>query len=76
MSSQPHVNTSHQTLSTCTQVKLKGENICMDPAVRGVYTRAHTLWDLYREVWLPFGKLLTDLEAEGMLVDRYVCLGG
>jgi len=32
--------------------------------------RPFTMWDLYRHTWLPFGELLTDMEAEGLLVDR------
>ena len=28
------------------------------------------MWDLYRNTWLPFGEVLTDMEAEGVLVDR------
>lgn len=29
-----------------------------------------TMWDVYRRTWLPFGGLLTDMEAVGMAVDR------
>ena len=29
-----------------------------------------TMWDVYRHTWLPFGGLLTDMEAVGMAVDR------
>ena len=28
------------------------------------------MWDVYRHTWLPFGALLTDMEAVGMAVDR------
>lgn len=28
------------------------------------------MWDLYEEYWLPFGQLLTDMEAAGVLVNR------
>lgn len=28
------------------------------------------MWDVYRHTWLPFGGLLTDMEAVGMAVDR------
>ena len=29
-----------------------------------------SLWDVYCHTWLPFGGLLTDMEAIGMAVDR------
>jgi DNA polymerase I len=29
-----------------------------------------TMWDVYLQFWLPFGELLTDMEAAGMAVDR------
>lgn len=32
--------------------------------------KLETLWDVYRRTWLPFGALLTDMEAVGMAVDR------
>lgn len=32
--------------------------------------RLETMWDVYRHTWLPFGGLLTDMEAVGMAVDR------
>jgi DNA polymerase I-like protein with 3'-5' exonuclease and polymerase domains len=28
------------------------------------------MWDVYCHTWLPFGGLLTDMEAVGMAVDR------
>lgn len=28
------------------------------------------MWDLYQQYWKPFGELLTDMEKEGMMVDR------
>ena len=28
------------------------------------------MWDLYKEYWLPFGQLLTDMESAGVLVNR------
>jgi len=31
---------------------------------------SYTMWDLYLDYWQPFGKLLTDMEAEGFNVDR------
>jgi hypothetical protein len=30
----------------------------------------YTLWDYYLDCWLPFGRVLTDMEAEGVKVDR------
>ena len=36
----------------------------------GAPPRQFTMWDLYRNTWLPFGEILTDMEAEGVLVDR------
>lgn len=35
----------------------------------------YTMWDLYQDYWKPFGELLTDMEKEGMMVDRCVHLG-
>ncbi len=32
--------------------------------------RLESMWDVYRHTWLPFGGLLTDMEAVGMAVDR------
>lgn len=29
------------------------------------------MWDIYRRFFLPFGLLLTDMEAAGMAVDRW-----
>ena len=29
-----------------------------------------TLYEFYRENWVEFGRILTDMEKEGMLVDR------
>lgn len=36
----------------------------------------YTLWDLYLEYWQPFGRLLTDMEAEGFNVDRWASIDG
>ena len=30
----------------------------------------YTMWEMYLRYWQPFGELLTDMEREGMLVDR------
>ena len=29
-----------------------------------------SMWDVYRHFWLPFGKLLTDMEREDVAIDR------
>ena len=46
----------------------------MDPDIAqaiGLPSNAmYSMWDLYLEYWQPFGKLLTDMEAEGFNVDR------
>lgn len=41
-----------------------------DPNNRESSPRQFSMWDLYRNTWLPFGEILTDMEAEGVLVDR------
>ena len=52
----------------------------MDPDIAeaiGVAQRPdYTLWDLYLEYWQPFGRLLTDMEAEGFNVDRWASIDG
>lgn len=30
----------------------------------------YSMWHMYQRYWQPFGELLTDMEREGMLVDR------
>ena len=30
----------------------------------------YNMWHMYERYWQPFGKLLTDMEKEGMLVNR------
>ena len=30
----------------------------------------YSMWQMYERYWMPFGKLLTDMEKEGMLVNR------
>ena len=46
----------------------------MDPDIAqaiGLPSNAmYSMWDLYLDYWQPFGKLLTDMEAEGFNVDR------
>ncbi len=38
--------------------------------LRAGVREGYTLWDLYQDYWKPFGELLTDMEKEGMMVDR------
>jgi len=33
-------------------------------------TAAKTMWDYYKELWLPFGRLLSDMELRGVPADR------
>ena len=44
----------------------------MDPAIPRALQipAAFSMWDLYEKFWKPFGGLLTDMEKEGMLVNR------
>lgn len=49
-------------------------HVAADFATAGV--RLGTMWDVYTRVLVPFGKLLTDMEAAGMAVDRWVGGGG
>lgn len=48
----------------------------MDPAIEaalGISSeegRSFSMLDLYKNFWQPFGELLTDMEKEGMLVNR------
>ncbi|KAL4452308.1 hypothetical protein ABPG75_007970 [Micractinium tetrahymenae] len=46
----------------------------LDEAVERDYAQAGirlgNMWEVYRHTWLPFGGLLTDMEAVGMAVDR------
>lgn len=49
-------------------------HVAADFATAGV--RLGTMWDVYTRILVPFGKLLTDMEAAGMAVDRWVGGGG
>ena len=44
----------------------------MDPAIQAALqvNSDFTMWNMYEKFWLPFGELLTDMEKEGMLVNR------
>lgn len=35
-----------------------------------LYPEGYNMWEMYLRYWQPFGELLTDMEREGMLVDR------
>jgi hypothetical protein len=32
--------------------------------------REHTLYEFYQQYWIDFGRLLTDMEKKGMMVNR------
>jgi DNA polymerase I len=61
-------------LHSALKAKLRAEKAVLDTQVAAAYERSDvsisTLWDLYLEVWRPFGELLTAMEAAGMAVDR------
>lgn len=61
-------------LYTALSKQLAEEPAKLDECVAASYQRSgieiHTLWDLYRQVWRPFGELLTDMENAGLAVDR------
>ncbi|KAK3279840.1 hypothetical protein CYMTET_12292 [Cymbomonas tetramitiformis] len=45
--------------------------LCRDAKKFGTpVTADNTLWDYYISYWRPFGELLTELEKEGMMVDK------
>lgn len=54
--------------------QLAAEPAKLDECVEAAYQRSgieiNTLWDLYRQIWRPFGELLTDMENAGLAVDR------
>ena len=33
--------------------------------------RCKNMWEMYQHFWRPFGTLLTDMEKEGMMVNRW-----
>ena len=37
---------------------------------RALHPGGYSMWEMYLRYWQPFGELLTDMEREGMLVDR------
>lgn len=42
----------------------------LKPLWRAGVGEGYTMWNLYCDYWMPFGELLTDMEREGMMVDR------
>lgn len=66
--------TSTYDLYTRLRQELAVMEVELDPAVRADYEKAGIqlgcMWDVYCRAWLPFGALLTDMEAVGMAVDR------
>ena len=34
--------------------------------------RSNNMWEMYQALWRPFGELLTDMEKQGMMVNRWV----
>lgn len=63
-------------LGTCATSTLLGWPLGMErrpaphPPALQAGIRLESMWDVYRHTWLPFGGLLTDMEAVGMAVDR------
>ena len=45
---------------------------CVEVSVSTVYDPSYpyNMWDMYCRYWQPFGELLTDMEREGMQVNR------
>lgn len=44
----------------------------MDPALQPLEMgRCRNMWEMYKDFWRPFGELLTDMEKEGMMVNRW-----
>ena len=35
-----------------------------------LFPSGYSMWEMYLRYWQPFGELLTDMEREGMLVNR------
>lgn len=35
-----------------------------------LFPDGYSMWEMYLRYWQPFGELLTDMEREGMLVNR------
>lgn len=58
-------------LSQALQAKLKIMKCEMDPALQPLEMgRCRNMWEMYKDFWRPFGELLTDMEKEGMMVNR------
>lgn len=53
------------------KARLEATECTMDAAiVRDVHPDGYNMWGFYQRYWRPFGELLTDMEKEGMLVNR------
>lgn len=73
---------AHDARATCElhdalAVRLAASACVMDAdvaAATGHGGPGYSQLDLYRDYWRPFGALLTDMEAAGMMVDR--CAAG
>lgn len=64
---------STHLLHTVLRSRLLETPCVMDPFIQrplGTRPAEFTMWDLYEKFWRPFGELLTDMEKEGMLVNR------
>ncbi len=50
----------------------KLSSMACDASIPGPSQRKadYNMWHMYERYWQPFGKLLTDMEKEGMLVNR------
>jgi len=53
-------------------VQSKLSSMACDASIPGPSQREadYNMWHMYERYWQPFGKLLTDMEKEGMLVNR------
>ena len=63
-------------LRAALEAHLRATPVRPDPALArhlAVGRPGYSMWDLYVDYWLPFGELLTDMEARGVRVDR--CVG-
>lgn len=62
---------THQLYSSLSQ-QLSTTPCTQDPAIsKALGITRYTMLDFYEHYWRPFGLLLTDMEKEGILVNRY-----
>ena len=65
---------THQLYTSLSQ-QLQRTACDPDPAIaQALGISRITMMDFYRKFWLPFGELLTDMEKEGMLVNRWISI--